>query len=135
MTMLEERKIPADVTYGLSDADQHYYEHTDAVTRHLPKKFKHAVHWIDIDGRKTLLVNNKLLTLIPNPTYDPVGQPGSLEMYFRAQNHEGKEIRDIVKMGPIPPAARDRDARVKLLDEQKAISPGCSRVSDLDSKR
>lgn len=119
MTMTAERNIPADVTYGLSDADQHYYEHTDAVTRHLPKQHRHAIHWIEIDGRKTLLVNNKLLTLIPNPTYDPVGQPGSLEMYFRAQNHDGKEIRDIIEMGPIPPAARDRDARVKLLDEQK----------------
>lgn len=126
MTVVEEtptrRDIPADVTYGLSDADQHYYEHTDAVTRHLPKSHKHAIHWIDIDGRKTLLVNNKLLTLIPNPTYDPVGQPGSLESYFRAQNHEGKEIRDIVKMGPIPVEARDRDARVRLLDKQRVES-------------
>ncbi|MFZ9539972.1 MAG: hypothetical protein ACO292_02410, partial [Ilumatobacteraceae bacterium] len=30
-----ERAVPADVTYGLSDADQHYYEAHDAVTRHL----------------------------------------------------------------------------------------------------
>ena len=119
MTMTAERNIPADVTYGLSDADQHYYEHTDAGHPSSSKQHRHAIHWIEIDGRKTLLVNNKLLTLIPNPTYDPVGQPGSLEMYFRAQNHDGKEIRDIIEMGPIPPAARDRDARVKLLDEQK----------------
>ena len=117
-TMVEERKVPADVTYGLSDADQHYYEAHDAVTRHLPREHRHAIHWIEVDGRKTLLVNNKLLTLIPNPTYDPVGQPGSLEMYFRAENHQGLEMRDIIKMGPIPPAARDRAERVRKLDEQ-----------------
>ena len=42
-TMVEERKVPADVTYGLSDADQHYYEAHDAVTRHLPREHRHAI--------------------------------------------------------------------------------------------
>ena len=118
MTLLESRPVLDDVTYGLSDADQHYYEAEDAVTRHLPKAHKSAVRWVEVDGRKTLLVNDRLLTLIPNPTYDPVGVPGSLEMYFRAQNHGGKEIRDIIEMGPIPPAARSREARVAKLVEQ-----------------
>ena len=118
MTLLESRPGLEDVTYGLSDADQHYYEAEDAVIRHLPKAHKSAVRWVEVDGRKTLLVNDRLLTLIPNPTYDPVGVPGSLEMYFRAQNHGGKEIRDIIEMGPIPPAARSREARVAKLIEQ-----------------
>ncbi|MSV58763.1 MAG: hypothetical protein F2909_09170, partial [Actinobacteria bacterium] len=73
MTLLESRPVLDDVTYGLSDADQHYYEAEDAVTRHLPKAHKTAVRWVEVDGRKTLLVNDRLLTLIPNPTYDPVG--------------------------------------------------------------
>lgn len=118
MSLLEERPVLADVTYGLSDADQHYYEAEDAVTRHLPREHRNAVRWVDVDGRRTLLVNDRLLTLIPNPTYDPVGQPGSLEMYFRAENHQGLELRDIVKMGPIPQAARQRDVRLATLDAQ-----------------
>lgn len=32
MTLLESRPVLDDVTYGLSDADQHYYEAEDAVT-------------------------------------------------------------------------------------------------------
>ena len=118
MSLLADRPVLADVTYGLSDADQHYYEAEDAVTRHLPREHRNAVRWIDIDGRRTLLVNDRLLTLIPNPTYDPVGQPGSLEMYFRAENHDGLELRDIIKMGPIPPAARQREVRLATLDAQ-----------------
>ena len=118
MTLLESRPAPADVTYGLSDADQHYYEAEDAVTRHLPKEHRSVVRWVEVDGRRLVLVGDRLLSIVPNPTYDPVGVPGSLEVYFRAQNHEGKEIRDIIEMAPIPPAARDRVARVAKLDEQ-----------------
>ena len=118
MTLLESRPGPADVTYGLSDADQHYYEAEDAVTRHLPKEHRSVVRWVEVDGRRLVLVGDRLLSIVPNPTYDPVGVPGSLEVYFRAQNHEGKEIRDIIEMAPIPPAARDRVARVAKLDEQ-----------------
>ena len=65
MTLLESRPVLDDVTYGLSDADQHYYEAEDAVIRHLPKAHKSAVRWVEVDGRKTLLVNDRLLTLIP----------------------------------------------------------------------
>ncbi len=64
------------------------------------------------------MINNKLVTVVPNPTYDPVGVPGSLEVYFRAQNHDARELRDIVKMAPIQPEYRERDARVKVMDAQ-----------------
>ena len=66
MTLLESRSAPADVTYGLSDADQHYYEAEDAITRHLPKEHRSVVRWVEVDGRTPLLVNDRLLTLIPN---------------------------------------------------------------------
>lgn len=107
-----------NVDYGLYDADQHYYEPQDCLTRHLDPKHRRVVKWIEVDGRTSLLINAKQLTVVPNPTYDPVGAPGSMEMYFRAENHEGKEMRDIVKMQPIQPEYRDRAARIARLDEQ-----------------
>ncbi|MGD9794123.1 MAG: amidohydrolase family protein [Acidimicrobiia bacterium] len=118
MTALDTAPLNVDVAYGLCDADQHYYEALDALTRHLDPKFRSAVKWVDIEGRKTLLINQKLVTVIPNPTYDPVGVPGSLEQYFRAANQAGREIRDIISMQSIQPEYRDRDERIKRLDAQ-----------------
>jgi predicted TIM-barrel fold metal-dependent hydrolase len=123
MTTLEaarsdiEPDVGPDVDYALYDADEHYYEPRDCLTRHLDKKFRSVVKWADIDGRITVLIHGKQLTVVPNPTYDPVGAPGSLELYFRARNQDAKELRDIVRMQPIQPEYRDRDQRVKRLDE------------------
>ena len=112
-----EPDVGPDVDYALYDADEHYYEPRDCLTRHLDKKFRSVVKWADIDGRITVLIHGKQLTVVPNPTYDPVGAPGSLELYFRARNQDAKELRDIVRMQPIQPEYRDRDQRVKRLDE------------------
>ena len=63
------------IDYRLFDADEHYYEPEDALTRHLDRKYRSAVRWVDMDGRRSLIIGGKLLQLIPNPTYDPVGRP------------------------------------------------------------
>jgi predicted TIM-barrel fold metal-dependent hydrolase len=120
MTTLEQAPSHTDhdVDYAIYDADQHYYEPADALTRHLEQQYRSVVKWADIGGRKTVLIHGKQLTVVPNPTYDPVGAPGSLEVYFRAENHDAKELRDIVEMQPIQPEYRDRDARIARLDEQ-----------------
>jgi predicted TIM-barrel fold metal-dependent hydrolase len=119
MSLAEETRVEAPVVdYGLYDADEHYYEAEDALTRYLDPEFRHVVRWIEMSGRRTLLVNDRLLTVVPNPTYDPVGVPGSLERYFRAENVEGVPIRDIIAMHPLQPEYRDRDERVALLDRQ-----------------
>jgi predicted TIM-barrel fold metal-dependent hydrolase len=120
MTALEAAATATDPTvdYAIYDADQHYYEPADCLTRHLEPKFRSVVKWADIGGRSTVLIHGKQLTVVPNPTYDPVGAPGSLEIYFRAENHDAKELRDIVRMQPIQPEYRDRAARIARLDEQ-----------------
>ena len=110
--------IATDVDYALYDADQHYYEPQDCLTRHLEREYRSVVKWAQIDNRTTVLIHGKQLTVVPNPTYDPVGAPGSLEVYFRAENQDAKELRDIVSMQPIQPEYRDRAARVARLDEQ-----------------
>ncbi|MGD9701034.1 MAG: amidohydrolase family protein [Acidimicrobiia bacterium] len=107
-----------NVDYALFDADQHYYEAQDCLTRHLDKKHRSVVKWAQIENRTTVLIHGKQLTVVPNPTYDPVGVPGSLEVYFRAENYDARELRDIVSMQPIQPEYRDRDLRIARLDEQ-----------------
>jgi predicted TIM-barrel fold metal-dependent hydrolase len=118
MALLEHPADVPSVDYGLYDADEHYYEAEDALTRHLAPAFRNLVKWVDVGSRRTMLIGDRLVTVVPNPTYDPVGVPGSLEVYFRSANTEGRPIRDIVQMQPIQPEYRDRSARLEVLDRQ-----------------
>jgi predicted TIM-barrel fold metal-dependent hydrolase len=118
MAILEQPSALPGVEYGLYDADEHYYEAEDALTRHLAAGHRGLVKWVDIGRRRTMLIGDRLVTVVPNPTYDPVGVPGSLETYFRSANTEGTPIRDIIEMQPIQPEYRDRAKRVELLDRQ-----------------
>ena len=110
--------LPADLRPF--DADNHYYEAEDAFTRHMDRKLaKSAIHRATVDGRKRLVICGKIHRFIPNPTFDPVAKPGSLDQYFRGRNPEGKDMRALFgELEPIRAAYRDRDARIALLDEQ-----------------
>ena len=114
-----EAHSPA-VDYTTFDADNHYYEATDAYTRHIPKEMaKRAMQWAEINGRPRLLVGGKVSKFIPNPTFDPVAKPGSLDEYFRGRNPGSKDIRALFgELEPIRPEYRDRDARLAVMDRQ-----------------
>jgi len=60
------------IDYGLYDADQHYYEAEDALTRYLDRTHRYLVRWVDIEGRRTLIVND-----ISCPSRSQVAQPRS----------------------------------------------------------
>ena len=105
------------------DADNHYYEAEDAFIRHIdPAMAKRCMQWAEVDGKRRLLVGGKINKFIPNPTFDPIARPGSLEDYFRGRNDEGLDLKTM--FGELEPARRPprlprrRDARVALLDEQ-----------------
>jgi predicted TIM-barrel fold metal-dependent hydrolase len=102
------------------DADNHYYEAEDAFTRHIDRRMaKRGVEWVELRGRKRILVGGKLDKFIPNPSFDPVSKPGALEEYFRGENPTGKSMAELFgDLEPIRPEYRDRDARLKKLDEQ-----------------
>lgn len=102
------------------DADNHYYEAEDAFTRHMdPKLRRNAVQWATVNGKKRLVVCGRIDQFIPNPTFDPVAKPGSLDEYFRGRNPKGKEMRELFgDLEPIRPEYRDRDARIRTLDAQ-----------------
>ena len=102
------------------DADNHYYEAEDAFTRHMdPKLRRNAVQWATVNGKKRLVVCGRIDQFIPNPTFDPVAKPGSLDESFRGRNPKGKEMRELFgDLEPIRPEYRDRDARIRTLDAQ-----------------
>jgi len=108
------------VDYPTFDADNHYYEATDAYTRHIdPAMAKRAMQWAEIDGRARLLVGGKVNRFIPNPTFDPVAKPGSLIEYFRGRNPGARDMRSLFgELEPIRPEYRDRDARLAVMDDQ-----------------
>jgi predicted TIM-barrel fold metal-dependent hydrolase len=104
------------------DADNHYYEAEDAFIRHIdPAMAKRCMQWAEIGGKRRLLVGGKINKFIPNPTFDPIARPGSLEDYFRGRNDEGLDLKTMFgELEPLDrhPGYRNRDARVALLDEQ-----------------
>ena len=111
--MMRRRDFP------VFDADNHLYETEDAFTRHLPKRYKRAIDYVQVRGRTKIAIRGTISEYIPNPTFDVVARPGAQEEYFRIGNPEGKSYRDIVgdPMKCIP-AFREPKARVELMDEQ-----------------
>jgi predicted TIM-barrel fold metal-dependent hydrolase len=109
-----------DLPFQLFDADNHYYEATDAFIRHIEPGFeKRCMQWAEVGGKTRLLVGGKLNRFIPNPTFDPVARPGVLDEFFRGKNSEAADMRTLFgKLEPICPAYRDRDARLELMDSQ-----------------
>jgi predicted TIM-barrel fold metal-dependent hydrolase len=101
------------------DADNHMYETEDAFTRHLPKRYRNAIQYVNVRGRKKIAINGKISDYIPNPTFEVVARPGAQEEYFRVGNPEGKSRREIFGE-PIRsiPAFREPAPRVQLMDEQ-----------------
>jgi predicted TIM-barrel fold metal-dependent hydrolase len=110
-----------DPGFRAFDADNHYYEAEDAFTRHMdPKLRRNAVQWAVVNDKKRLVVCGRIDRFIPNPTFDPVAKPGSLDEYFRGRNPKGQEMRALFgDLEPIRPEYRDRDARIQKLDEQQ----------------
>ena len=110
----------SQLDYASFDADNHYYEATDAFTRYLdPRKARQLWQWVEMNGRTTLLVCGKVNRFIPNPTFDPVAKPGCLDQFFRGNNPKNLDIRAAFgELEPIRAEYRDRDARIQRMDAQ-----------------
>ena len=110
------------VDFKIFDCDNHFYEAEDAFTRHIDPQFRQrAMQWVNLGGKKRLLVAEKVNKFIPNPTWDPIAKPGSLDEYFRGRNPAGADIRTL--FGELDrlaehPEYQDREARLKLMDHQ-----------------
>ncbi len=107
--------------FAIVDADNHYYEATDAFTRHLdPAMAKRTIQWAEVDGKRRLLVGGSINRFIPNPSFSHLAQPGSLSDFFRARTGVGDLRAAFGELQPIEerPEYRDRDARLAVMDAQ-----------------
>ena len=110
-----------DIDFPIFDADNHYYEPTDAFTRHLdPAMRKRAMQWAEVDGKTRLLVGGTVNRFIPNPAFAAVSKPGVLTEYFRAKSGVGDMRAGLGELEPIEsrPEYRDRAARLAVMDQQ-----------------
>ena len=101
------------------DADNHYYEPLDAFTRHQDKAMRTRGVQVVRDGKRVLVViGEKVNRFIPNPTFDPVIVPGSIDLFFRGQVPEGVDPKSLSQIEPIHDEYMDRDKRIEVMDKQ-----------------
>ena len=101
------------------DADNHLYETIDALTKHMPNRYKRVIDYVEVKGRTKIVVNGKISEYIPNPTFEVVARPGAQEDYYRHGNPEGKSRREIFgePMKAIPGFSAAAP-RLELMNEQ-----------------
>ena len=111
-----------DLHYGMWDADNHLYETTDALTRHLPSHREKDLFWVTDDrGHRHLILDKQWWDYIPNPTFDPVSRAGSLTEMLAGEKSRDQVQLDgmrIVESLSLRPEYVDREARITKLDEQ-----------------
>jgi predicted TIM-barrel fold metal-dependent hydrolase len=108
-----------NLSFPVYDADHHLYESEDALTRYLPAQFKRDFYFADVEGRRKLVIGGMLSEFIPNPTFAVVAAPGAHEKYYRAENTEGKSLRELTGKPIKPPQAwRTGEGRLEELDQQ-----------------
>jgi predicted TIM-barrel fold metal-dependent hydrolase len=110
---------PAAPFHAIFDADNHLYETEDALTRCLPAEHRNLFRFVELNGRKKLVVRNTITEMIPNPTFEVVAAPGAHMAFYAGENPEGKSLRELTgaPMRSIP-AFREPGERLALLDEQ-----------------
>jgi len=105
--------------FDVYDADNHIYEPEDAFLRHLPKQFERDFYFVEMKGRKKLVIGGMLSEFIPNPTFEVVAAPGVHEPWFRATNTAGLTLREMTGKPIRPPQEwRTGDGRLATLDQQ-----------------
>jgi predicted TIM-barrel fold metal-dependent hydrolase len=111
--------MPRSLPYPVYDADNHLYESQEAMTAHLPRRWRNEFRYVDVDGRKKLAIGGVISEYVPNPTFEVLAAPGTHEKWYRAENSEGLTLRELTgKPIPCPPAYRNGADRIALLDQQ-----------------
>ncbi|BBX95038.1 amidohydrolase family protein [Mycobacterium lacus] len=106
------------LSYPLFDADNHLYETEESLTKFLPKRYREAIQYVQVNGRTKIAIRGVISDYIPNPTFEVVARPGAMEEYFKHGNPEGKSRREIFgePMRAIP-AFREPGPRLALMNE------------------
>jgi predicted TIM-barrel fold metal-dependent hydrolase len=111
-----------DVIATVFDADNHYWETSDAFTRHRDPKFaERGVRLVEVDGKPRYLFDGgRLHPIIPGPgDVHPRPRPGSLYEYFAGRSDKARLGDELACEDPAQhPEWYDRDARLKVMDAQ-----------------
>lgn len=105
-------------SYELFDADNHFYETTESFTRYLPERYRSAIRYVDVDGRKKLVLRGRISEYIPNSTFEVVASPGAWAAYFKGVNPEGKSLRELADPIRCREEFRHPAERLRLMDAQ-----------------
>ena len=110
------------MTFRVFDADQHYYEAEDCLTRYASKRMQamKSVRWLtEADGkRRRLIIADQVTTTIGNPTFNPVTKPGAYHETMKNLKPGEDRTAAYGELFPIDPCYRDRDVRLRKMDEQ-----------------
>ena len=107
--------------FGIFDADNHYYEAEDCFLRHADEKVKRHVRWLSDGKRRFMVFGRNIPVDIPNPTFNPVSKPGSLQGRLKQLERGERPAaggEDWNELVPISPWYQDRDERLMMMDEQ-----------------
>ena len=103
--------------YPVFDADQHFYEDAESFLRHLPKKFRKAIQYVEVNGRTKLAIGGLITDYIPNPTFDKVAPPRATMEWYMGKNPDGLSFREFVgEVTDCIPAWRTGPERLEDLD-------------------
>src|ERR1700752_3918826 len=112
----QEAEMTRKLPYPVFDADNHFYEPKEALTKFLPDHRKNVIDYIEVRGRTKIMVRNQVSDYIPNPTFEVVARPGAQEEYFR-HGSGGKRFRGgMGKPLQAIPACRDPAARLECME-------------------
>ena len=109
--------------FPVFDADNHFYETTDAFTRYLPKEYSDVIKYVEVKGRTKLAIKNVISEYIPNPTFNVVAPPGADELKYKLQNPDSvtrpgdKPLEAPPRSIKAPPAFFGPEARIELMNE------------------
>ena len=118
------------VDYGLVDFDNHYYEAEDAFTRHGDDEVQRFVRWVSDGKKRRLIFGNVVAAAIPNPTFNPIGKPGSFHARLKelAEHGSGRNVHPMEKFGELelPYATAQAATRACAPWTSRASSARCS---------
>jgi len=108
------------LTYGLSDADNHYYEADDCFTRHIAPQYRdRAVRVVRTPGDPygRVLIGDHKAHFMRVAAGDHIGPPGHLQAFFRGEVDRG-HVTDAAIDAKDFPEFLTREARLPVMDKQ-----------------
>ncbi len=103
------------------DADNHYWESSDAFTRHRnPAFMDRGLRVVEVDGKLRYQVHGKQHPILPGPGDVHLRpRPGALYDYFAGRSDKASLANELTAEEPAEhPEWFDRDARLRCMDQQ-----------------